>query len=234
MDDHLFDEHEERPRGYTSDFTRLGSAEGFVGLQLSMAILAAAAKIQPVSKEPLRIERSESVAWLRERLIRPPCSAESHRWVQASLASESPIEVVMFLGLCASFAIAKFPMAIVEAGSSRDHRELPDREVIVELSLQEPVSDYRIDVGIQVACNVGGALHQWRVAIECDGEDYHTSEQQVIHDAGKDAFLCGAGWLVYRFSGTHIWRDISNCCAQVIEPIFNKCRTLAARSTEAK
>lgn len=53
---------------------------------------------------------------------------------------------------------------------------------------------YRIDL----------ALYEYRLAIECDGKDYHSTPEQKRHDARKNSYLKKNGWKVCRLSGKTI------------------------------
>ncbi|MEI5877116.1 MULTISPECIES: DUF559 domain-containing protein [Bacillus cereus group] len=60
---------------------------------------------------------------------------------------------------------------------------------------QVPCGKYRIDLVV-----LG------RIAIECDGKQWHSSPQQRAHDRKKDVFLRQNGYIVLRFSGRDIYR----------------------------
>ncbi|SER09278.1 Protein of unknown function [Gracilibacillus ureilyticus] len=64
---------------------------------------------------------------------------------------------------------------------------------------QYSVGKYRIDL----------ALPSKMIAIECDGEAYHSSPEQKAHDRKRDRCLKRKGWTVLRFSGSKINRDLS-------------------------
>jgi len=58
------------------------------------------------------------------------------------------------------------------------------------------IGKYRIDL----------AFEKERLAIECDGKDWHSSESQKENDRQKDEFLKGHGWKVLRIKGSDIFR----------------------------
>lgn len=53
---------------------------------------------------------------------------------------------------------------------------------------------YRIDL----------ALYEYRLAIECDGKEWHSTPEQKKHDARKNYYLKKNGWKVCRLSGKTI------------------------------
>lgn len=59
---------------------------------------------------------------------------------------------------------------------------------------QVPCGKYRIDL----------VLRAYRIAIECDGKEFHSSPQQKARDRRKNAYLRENGWTVLRFSGSAI------------------------------
>lgn len=63
---------------------------------------------------------------------------------------------------------------------------------------QVPCGRYSIDI----------ALPAYRIAIECDGEAYHSSPKQKAHDRRKNAYLKANGWKVLRFTGKRIYKDM--------------------------
>lgn len=62
---------------------------------------------------------------------------------------------------------------------------------------QLKVLNFRLDFAILF--QVDGRLHKW--AVECDGRQWHTTEQQIARDKKRDAALLRAGWRVLRFAG---------------------------------
>lgn len=62
---------------------------------------------------------------------------------------------------------------------------------------QVPVLNYFLDFANPVA----------KVAIECDGREFHDREKDRIRDAN----LAAIGWKVYRISGSHICRPGRDC-----------------------
>lgn len=64
---------------------------------------------------------------------------------------------------------------------------------------QVPCGRYRIDV----------ALLRYKIAIECDGEYWHSSPEAKKNDRKKTYFLKKNGWKVCRFKGKTIQNDIN-------------------------
>lgn len=66
---------------------------------------------------------------------------------------------------------------------------------------------YRIDISIYYKGH--------KIAIECDGKQYHSSKEQLEHDRIKDMVLERNRWKVYRFTGSMIYKDAAGCVERV-------------------
>ena len=75
-----------------------------------------------------------------------------------------------------------------------------------------PVDQYRLDFAV-----IGGCVSTWRIAVECDGHNYHErTKEQAAHDRRRDRHLQRHGWHVMRFTGSEIFRDVRGCVAEVL------------------
>ena len=70
---------------------------------------------------------------------------------------------------------------------------------------QVRVGIYRIDI----------ALSSHKIALECDGKDFHTSLIDKARDRRKDAYLRSNGWVVIRFTGSRINKDLNGILNQI-------------------
>jgi Uncharacterized protein conserved in bacteria len=59
------------------------------------------------------------------------------------------------------------------------------------------------------------AYPQHKLAIECDGHEYHASKEQRGHDAQRDRFLLAEGWRTARFTGSQIFKDVDGCAEEI-------------------
>lgn len=55
----------------------------------------------------------------------------------------------------------------------------------------------------------------FRLAIECDGREYHAAQVYVDRDRRRQQELEREGWSFLRFTGTQITRDVAACGLQV-------------------
>ncbi|RVT62774.1 endonuclease domain-containing protein [Niallia taxi] len=77
----------------------------------------------------------------------------------------------------------------------------------IERRLYDSLRFNGYDVTPQVRCGayrIDLALVSHRLAIECDGKQWHSTPSQKAHDRKKDRYLRKNGWKVIRFSGSQI------------------------------
>lgn len=119
---------------------------------------------------------------------------------------ESPIEVSMAEALLTcETAIQHVPTLV--------HPTEPEPDWAgFYICAQRWVGTYRVDF----ACFVVGKKGEvYRLAVECDGQAFHSSVPDVAADKARDRFLLTAGWPVMRFTGSEIHADPAGCGAQV-------------------
>lgn len=78
---------------------------------------------------------------------------------------------------------------------------------------QVKCGNYRIDLAIYSKGK--------KLAIECDGKEYHTSPKQVVHDQKKNYYLSKHRWKVVRFRGVDIYKKMP-WCLSIIEKRMNE------------
>lgn len=82
---------------------------------------------------------------------------------------------------------------------------------------QAPVGPYFSDFMIYVATPKGTR----RFVAECDGKDYHSSEEQIKYDKARDDYFNEQGLFVFRITGAEIYRSADDC-AERIENFISK------------
>lgn len=70
---------------------------------------------------------------------------------------------------------------------------------------------YRIDL----------ALYEYRLAIECDGKEWHSTPEQKRHDARKNNYLKRHGWKVCRLSGKTINYNLGYAINHIKKRAYN-------------
>ena len=57
-----------------------------------------------------------------------------------------------------------------------------------------------------------------KIDVECDGYDWHTKDfKQVERDRKRDRFMLSKGYIVLRFSGSQIEKDIFRCVQNICQ-----------------
>jgi very-short-patch-repair endonuclease len=88
------------------------------------------------------------------------------------------------------------------------------RKACVLVIPQYSIHKYRTDFAIFVGDKQG----YQKIAIECDGHDFHEkNKKQVQRDKERDRFFQSKGWKLLRFSGSEIYNDPIGKADEVIE-----------------
>lgn len=74
---------------------------------------------------------------------------------------------------------------------------------------QYPVGYYRIDMVVES----GGK----KLAIECDGEKWHSSTEQISNDLARQAVLERLGWQFFRIRGSQFFRNPESAIQQLVD-----------------
>ena len=77
---------------------------------------------------------------------------------------------------------------------------------------QFPAQDFIVDFAILLESGQ-------RIAVECDGERWHSSAQARKRDGWKTHCLHRAGWTVIRFTGKEIDETLPGCIDRIKELI---------------
>lgn len=107
---------------------------------------------------------------------------------------------------------------------------------LIFVSRQFPIGKYKADIVIMAALNAYNRCI--KVAIECDGHDFHEkTKQQASKDKARDRYMQSKGWSVLRFTGSDIFKDPMACAEEIskfvetsADRIFKEARQYAARA----
>jgi very-short-patch-repair endonuclease len=170
---------------------------------------------------------------LHEAVERPAESYAEGLWKQVHMfleQCESPIEQRLLCHL----AVMALPFndtglayprpLILSAGFPLERAELIDSYIgpaggAAFLLVQPTFGRYRLDFAV-VARVAGPDL--LRIAIECDGHAFHErTKQQAQADKSRDRKLTSAGFRIFRFTGSEIFRDVEKCAAEIEGFLFD-------------
>lgn len=82
---------------------------------------------------------------------------------------------------------------------------------------QHPLGPYWIDF----------AIPKYKLALECDGFQYHSSEKARLHDRNRDAYMKRVGWKVMRFT----YKDL---CKENIAQSIQQIHDYTSKATQKK
>jgi len=128
------------------------------------------------------------------------------------------IEYIVFFGLLAAALLAFIFRPKADPVLSPVLSERLKCESPIEVRLYEALILRGYTVTTQVPCGkyrIDLALVGPRIAIECDGNAYHSSPKQKAHDRRKNIYLQESGWQVLRFSGRQINRSLPHVLAKI-------------------
>jgi len=102
-------------------------------------------------------------------------------------------------------------------------REVPRAVLYPQLR----VGPYRADIFVvleQAAATSDGRTRKTMV-VECDGHEFHEkTKEQASADKARDRYLQARGHLVFRFSGSDIWRNPFGCAHEALTALRRAAR----------
>jgi very-short-patch-repair endonuclease len=94
----------------------------------------------------------------------------------------------------------------------------------IETILYNALKNKGYNIETQVRCGkyrIDMTLPLYKLAIECDGKEFHSNPEQKAHDRKKNAYLRRSGWSIMRIKGSQIHRNLPKVI-QRIEKKINK------------
>jgi very-short-patch-repair endonuclease len=122
-------------------------------------------------------------------------------------STDSPIEDILGAAVLMFFERAGTPLVLCK---TLDRRSLPAGLLLVP---QFRWSFYRSDWAIFNPVT-GSAL-----LIECDGKEFHSSDEQKAHDRAKDQAAADRGFLTMRFTGSQIHRRADELAQKIYDAV---------------
>jgi very-short-patch-repair endonuclease len=98
-----------------------------------------------------------------------------------------------------------------------------ERMVYFALRAREPYTAIRVKSQFHIGPYRADFLVTWeyspeKIVIECDGHDFHEkTKEQAQHDKKRDREMQAAGYKVYRFTGSEIWKSRGRCVVEALE-----------------
>lgn len=130
------------------------------------------------------------------------------QWGSSISNCESPIEQILLAELVfCSTGYGPTPIEIWD-----DAAPFPPPNDQMFLCPQFKFGPYRVDIAMFMRDFSG---NEFRLAIECDGHDFHKTREQAKRDRKRDRYLQLLGWRTLRFTGSEIWADAEACANEV-------------------
>jgi very-short-patch-repair endonuclease len=106
----------------------------------------------------------------------------------------------------------------------------PDFEAvkpICDIQTQHVVAGYRVDLAL-----IGPCI---KVAIECDGHDFHEkTKEQAARDKARDRAITAEGYTLLRFTGSEIWANALACASECLSIASRQLSDAAEAAWEAR
>jgi very-short-patch-repair endonuclease len=78
------------------------------------------------------------------------------------------------------------------------------------------------------------ALPHLKIALEADGEAFHSSPKQLTHDKERDMKLSSLGWTVLRFTDSEIEDQVERVMSTILKTIMQKEASLEKQKASIK
>lgn len=134
--------------------------------------------------------------------------------------TESPIEEMFALGILRQLHNSHIVCEDFGISSVVPNDEW-DGVVATLVRPQVRVLEYRVDF---LVCRMRPSESwQYKVAVECDGHDYHhANKEQVDRDNKRSADLLSYGIATVRFSGSRLYKEPNICAMEVMDLLRGK------------
>lgn len=126
---------------------------------------------------------------------------------------ESPIEVAFGAAFMLLGEYQYSQVALHEPGYEGEVDPLAFETV---LQCQKKIGRHRVDF----VASWSYPEYPTKIIIECDGHDFHErTKDQAQRDRAKDRDWQSAGYRVFRFTGSEIYRDAFQCATEVFDEL---------------
>jgi very-short-patch-repair endonuclease len=157
-----------------------------------------------LGKPAVIARRQHKLEWVRARFIHA-----------AANLCQSPIEQLALAGLVWSGDGYAHPPA--EIWDPKIHFGKMQSDIAIVP--QHYIGDHRVDFAISIRVV---AKEEIKIAVECDGREYHQAKEQMDRDTRRNRDLQIAGWNLLRFTGSEIWRDYKKPANDVNKLVINE------------
>lgn len=101
-------------------------------------------------------------------------------------------------------------------GATQSPIEAMMARALLDLGLRVTPQRFVLNGDSHLLVDLAVTIGRRRIAIECDGYEYHHTRDQIARDRKRERILQAKGWTVIRFSGSEIHRDPRACAREVL------------------
>ena len=155
-------------------------------------------KIKDILKEMLDIFNKQD--YVTRRAFNYMWARKENKFIdleECILWGDSPIEQLFYQCFMFVCEVENIPLSLIP----QYHIEINDKMYIADFSVYtaKPIKA--------------------KFLIECDGHEYHSSKQQIAHDNQRQRDLENEGYIIIRFSGSEIYKDVVKCVYEALKRI---------------
>jgi len=138
---------------------------------------------------------------------------------------ESPIEELFAIGLC-------HELGLISSKAANNYKSC-QYEILPQKTFEVDGSNYRVDFCIEKMSELKRKKYLYtRIAVECDGYEYHSSKEQIAYDHRRDTgLLLRHGLHIIRFTGAEL-NDNPLECARTAIAILDQIHSSGLRNIE--
>jgi hypothetical protein len=135
-------------------------------------------------------------------------------------AGDTPIEKILSLAVVSEVYSLQTYFSTLRGLGYKKSKICHDEKIVGcwETPLFFGAQFYALDWPVDFIYTVKGDGTGPVLAVECDGHDFHErTKEQAAKDRSRDRRLQEAGYTVFRFTGSELWRDPCSCSDQIIK-----------------
>lgn len=180
-------------------------------------------------EQPGYLHPKEMVPELEAAACRAVMAFRAERWLaqMAYYPCGSPLERVLDMALRVVGEENLTADVIIAHCRNGRHSERPGYGADqISICHQHQIGVFRVDflvTGYDYDFDAREVVRRGQVAVEVDGHEFHEkTKEQAQHDKARDREIQRAGYQVFRFTGSEVWRDPIGCAREAVDAAFGR------------
>lgn len=107
----------------------------------------------------------------------------------------------------------------IKLRTARLRQVLPKKDTSIEVAIQDELNYrgiiYEMHLPVCGVCQPDIVFPRRKIAVQCDGDYWHSLPKRIESDRRQDKVLRENGWTILRFSGSEIREDASSCANRI-------------------